>query len=821
MRMTTFKLKQLLAALLCILCIPASAQLSRTIEQYANSNYAPVAAEFTLTEVANALATDTTTLNAALDAWYDDEVGEVTNMFFLADPNDETVLSDNYTQGSPGGFWVGFDGLPMAWGEGCAWFDYLYWDAEEDAFEIVFGQFPDAVAEGATFTPHFVLKCGDKQVTIDITYIVKPVPSMPEPTTVKLSELNVVGSTSVNAHRTDIQGYDATTLSVDATEIINALGLEQSLVGAQLSQMLYTEWYDTEFGLKKDSLTNESTAGAPGWWLRKTLYSEGELRGEPSPDVAATVWGADCHIFLQGFAYDEESNVITCDLGQYPGTPVAGDSVSANIYVIYADKAYRINYQVVFDEAEGKDLADMTNAGNTDFDLTFYDSFADYQTITIDVNMASITEILGCEASALTFTGLKDEEGLWVGDYTGNNGYWFTPDGYVCNWGSGAGSFAETVDDTYTQFNVGLYAGLQANIGETYVGKIYFVNGSSYYTLTINCTVAHKEGSDQSTWQIVEKRPAVVQVIADAENFLLEGNQTTYTLTLDQISSVLGIEDPVMYCAMHDSITANTGELYAPYSKYLCTPAPGVWLNQEGSGSGYNGTQTVGICWDSSTGVFTVYQLPGANAVGSTYTAPIYMVDEENGRLIEINFTIEFVDELKSAEIVGTENISVPVTIEANVDIDLTKPATALGVTVEELLASYSMKGMKSNGLYSEGQDPINMGLSFLTDGFYDDYGSIYLMIVKNGDAYQLNIAGEEMAEDYRASGAFCFEIDEKIYIYNVTFLSESLYANGIEDIKADIEAGDGKIYDLSGRQVINPTKKGIYIINGKKHIIK
>lgn len=820
--MITLRIRHLLAAALCILCIPASAQFSKTVEQYANDSWAGVAAKFTLTEVAEALGTDTTTLNATLDIWANDDAGETENLFFLVDPEDATVLSDNYTQGSKGGFWVGADGRPLEWEvEGLQWFNYLEWNAEEDAFSIIFGQYPGAAPEGTTYTPRFVLKNGDKQVTFDITYIVKPVPAMPEPATIKISELNVLGTAVINAHRTEIQGYDATVLSVDASEVISKLGLDPELFGAQLSQMMYASSRDTELGVMKDSLTNESTAAAPGWWMQRVLYPQGhEQQGEVSPDLGAAAYGAECHVFFEAFAYDEETNAITCNLGQYPGTPVAGDSVSANIYVIYADKAYCLNYQIVFDEAPSQRLSDMNHVGNTDINLTFYDSFANYQTITADVDITSIAELLGCETTALNFIGLKDEETIWPGSYTANGGYYFSTEGFVCNWGSGAAFFVEpTEENDYSSFNVGLYEGMQANVGETYSAKVLFINGASYYTLTINCAVEHKEAADQSGWEVLDKRPTVVQVVTSATEFLVD-EQSKYTLTPDQIANVLGTTEFTMYCATHDSIAA-TGELYAPYSRYLCTPAPGIWFNAEGTGSGYNGTQVFAICWDTTSGTFSVYQMPGQIAVGTTYTAPVYFVDEENGKMLEVDFTIQFVDEIQSAEIVGTEDIVVPVvTFGSNVDIDLTKPATALGMTVEELISDYTMAGMMSNGLYSDGQDPINMGLAFGSDGYYNEYGTIYMMVIDNGDAYQLNIAcDDEVADDYRTSGAFCFEKDNKRYVYNVTFASEAIYT-GIDNVVVTEKAKNGNIYDLSGRRVQNPVK-GLYIINGKKYIVK
>ena len=87
MKHFTLKIKQLFAAMMLFACIPASAQFKATVEQYANTNYSQVAAEFKLTEIATALETDTATLVAALDAWYnyDEESGaeKPADMFFL------------------------------------------------------------------------------------------------------------------------------------------------------------------------------------------------------------------------------------------------------------------------------------------------------------------------------------------------------------------------------------------------------------------------------------------------------------------------------------------------------------------------------------------------------------------------------------------------------------------------------------------------------------------------------------------------------------------------------------------------------------------
>ena len=42
----------------------------------------------------------------------------------------------------------------------------------------------------------------------------------------------------------------------------------------------------------------------------------------------------------------------------------------------------------------------------------------------------------------------------------------------------------------------------------------------------------------------------------------------------------------------------------------------------------------------------------------------------------------------------------------------------------------------------------------------------------------------------------------------------------GINDVRSKTDEVRGEIFDLQGRHVVQPTK-GIYIVNGKKHIIK
>ena len=56
--------------------------------------------------------------------------------------------------------------------------------------------------------------------------------------------------------------------------------------------------------------------------------------------------------------------------------------------------------------------------------------------------------------------------------------------------------------------------------------------------------------------------------------------------------------------------------------------------------------------------------------------------------------------------------------------------------------------------------------------------------------------------------------------VFNVKFVSAEAYDTGIGNVASTADKADGKIYDLSGREVRKPAR-GLYIVNGQKRIVK
>ncbi|MBQ6064720.1 MAG: DUF4859 domain-containing protein [Prevotella sp.] len=812
MMMTTTHLRNLLLAVMCLFTgMAAQAQFTGTIELPVSAkNFTTNAISFKLSEVAATVETDAATLAAALDAW---EAG-TNDMFFLVNPQDNS-LQNNYTQGGKGGFWVTAEGIAEPWGtEGLTWFNTIGWDVEADEFVITMGQYPDVSKEGDQYPAQFVLQYGEKQATFNVTLSMTATEDIdaPEPATVIEKDLNIVGEASVDVTRMTTQGYEATAVKMELPGIAEKFGITMNMLGKVLDDILYTPHIDA-YGGKLDSLTNESTAGAPGWWYSR--QSEDETGNIPN-EVVADGYGASSLYFTEGFKIEDDS--LAFNLGQYPGHISGNETLYNNVYIMYGDKAYRIRVNVTFEKPEWKGLDEMTKVGEKQFEISQAINTG-YNTTTIYLPVEEIETGLGCALSEASFMAI-DNNGDLSGNMTAESrGYWLDAGGQICSWGSTAAMYVLPVEDTdVSSLNVAQMPNGALKIGDVCNANLYLVNSNNgtYYQIGIQLTVTDKQAIED-LYTIVATRTALVQTLVTS-NYSVSN---TYTLPTEQIEELLGIRNPKLYAA--DSTFATTGSKYS--DAYSCDPKPGFWLSKDGYASVWSSESPVGISMLQSggeaTGVFQLFQYPGANNVGDVFKASLFMANDETKKMIQINFTVQFVADLIDYETVGEESILLPVDMaDMVIDIDLQKAATALETTVDNLMDGYKLKGMAETSLYGEGFNPVENGLSFnIANGAYDELGQIHLLFVQEGDGYVIDIISDEEVEDgYRTEGDMCFEIDTKRYVYHLTFVDPETYT-GISNV-VEKNGKDGKTYDLSGRMVNNPAK-GIYIQNGKKYVVK
>ena len=111
-----------------------------------------------------------------------------------------------------------------------------------------------------------------------------PIPEVSAPTTLKESELNVVDEVTLEIHQFPRSGTNASSYDFEIAGLLEKLGVPSGeVMGAILPNILYTTQRDPVIGAKKDSVTNESTASAPGWWYAKQTEDETGTRPFWSP----------------------------------------------------------------------------------------------------------------------------------------------------------------------------------------------------------------------------------------------------------------------------------------------------------------------------------------------------------------------------------------------------------------------------------------------------------------------------------------------------------------------------------------------------------
>lgn len=807
MKNFTLKIKQLFAAMLMLACIPASAQFTATVEQYANNDHSTVVAEFTLTEVAAALQTDTATLAAALDAWYnyDAESGaeKPADMFFLK--SGDALVSD-YNTTAPGGFWMTSDYQVAPYGEGTVFYEDIWFDQAEDFFGIYLGQYPNALKDGATLTPTFVLKHGDKQVTFDITYIVKPLPTMPE-AELEIAKLEIVGETEITVTQYPRTGYDADVVKVSIAGVAESFGLDKEIFATMIPNQMYQAYTDDTYGMKVDSLL---AIGYYDGWVGLAFAENGDTLTEA---CAKSYSSADARFYTNAWNYNEENDTLTCNLGQSPEKLVAGDNFYSYVYIVYGNKAFRIKYNLVIEAAPYVDPNDFVSIGTSTY-VVEQVNLTDYSYSEIYIPIDSIAELLGTTATALSFQATGPEGGFTSSSTANAGGYWMTQNGIVCSWNSGVFFVEPGASGDYSVLHVGQHAENQLSVGDAAHTLMYLVNGTQYYTLDITLKIVQREAVKQE-FESVATRSYVVQALDETYIWSTKSANIPFA----DIDNLIGTVEPVLYALNVDSIAEQTGEKYT--KNYTMGEKPGFWLNEEGRQAPW-GSAPWGITGLNSTSenfVIQCIQMQGFGVAGDVYTGEFYLVNEETGKMITIKLTYQIVDEIVDSEIVGEEWINLPVSMNDNlVDFDFAKVATALGLeSVEALFDGYYAKGMKADGTYSDGVDIVNNGLSFNASGAFEEYAAIGVLVTEDYKQF-LTYSNDDIEGTFKLEITMCFEIDSKSYVIHITLLDETSYAEGIESINADNKVG--KIYNLQGQEVAAPAK-GIYIMNGKKIMVK
>lgn len=270
-------------------------------------------------------------------------------------------------------------------------------------------------------------------------------------------KLNVVGTQTIDLELEYDGGYLHTPFEdkIDAAAIQSGIGISYN------EATVYAVNADGSFGL---------SPGANFWFDK-----EGNVCG----------WGEGCGIDLGNNEYPEGAPVwCVCN---FPDETLAGTKVTGAIAFVNpnTNNAYVIRVNVTF---PGIDYLAMDV-------LVSYENGESPYTLS-EENLAALAEALGVESVAAdeigtnyALKGINADGSLYEGDFTANNGFWYSLEGNVANWNEIAaagyvGAYIEYRGD-YT-FGCGMWE----DPGVTATIKFGIANGDQLAVLTFNLEVA-------------------------------------------------------------------------------------------------------------------------------------------------------------------------------------------------------------------------------------------------------------------------------------------------------------------------------------------
>ena len=835
------KMKSMLVAALFLLTgTAAQAQFEGSVSQYPTKGYEGSTVSFGMAEVAKALETDVATLAKAVSDYIAAETPDPVLFSVIPEGYDETPWTAA-TEADSHGFWLDANGVPVGYGDNSVWYispgvegadnagdvnadgaidvadisavitimaeggEDLTGDVNGDgavdvadisavitimaggvsddaALTFTMGQMPSVSQGGENYAVTVKLTLNGKSATFQLALNVKekPVYNVPQPTLIE-SALNIVGEQEKIVEQYPRGDYSSDEVTVTLPDLAELLGIpDMGVMTDQIESVVYTTWYndgDVEAGggMKKDSLTNTPTGEGHGFWYRAVQNADGEEDGE----VACAGWGGTDKFYMNNFTYVADDNTMTCLLGQYPGSCKDNETWFANVYVIYGEKAYRIKYTLkLLEKEQGTGMSTYTKLGETSVTVE-QEPLSDWAAVQAKPDMEAIAATLGCEVEAIGMTALDDKDNF-AGSTANNGGYWFSEAGTVVAYENGAFYIEPMTADDYSVLNVGHKPNTR-QVGDELKASIYFTNGNNYYQYNVTLKIVEPQFVEYG-FQSVATRAVQIQtrVSPFADAYQCDG---FYTISLDEVEELIGTRTPTLYGQNNDSIAAIKGQYSNAYS---CDPKPGFWLNKDGYVSTW-GSSPVGICWlqngggyvDAPEGSYELFQMPNLNSVGDVFKTTLFLVNEETEKMITFNFQVSFVEKLTPVEVVGSENIVLPLTAdETQVKFDVTKACEALDITIDDLMNpnNYYLRGLTADGVFSEATNADN-GLSFNMEGAYDGYGDIYFILEQDGDDVYINIGCVGDYEDgFSVDGQFCLEVNDQRYIFYVKFVSPELY---------------------------------------------
>jgi len=314
----------------------------------------------------------------------------------------------------------------------------------------------------------------------------------------------------------------------------------------------------------------------------------------------------------------------------YPSRPTVG----AIYHIVEAMKYDNYKVAFLFNVTIGEEAPlvypETTVVGTQTLEVSEEQNSA-YTPTPVAINASDIETAIGIAPASAELYGINaSTDSLYIEGFTGNNGYWYTKTGDVCNWGTlGWAIFAE-YNSTNQEFNVGQFPD-SAVVGQTYTVKLAFVNldNLKQYNIVINVTITEPaEVYPETTLELTLNLATTVSINND---------YTATPLALDSaaIQTAIGCGPSA---ALLYGVNATTDSLKLGG----LTANNGCWFNAAGDVCAW-GTAGCSMAAEyvPGTQVINVFQFPDACVSGTTYYARLAFVNGTKRAEVKISMTIE------------------------------------------------------------------------------------------------------------------------------------------------------------------------------------
>ena len=728
-----------------------------------------------------------------------------------------------------GGFEMTKDGDFASWDQPVSiWGVYIHeWDIEQDRLSFTICQVPsNAFPKGVTAHGIVSINLNGGKATFEFNFTVDYPEGIDKEPQTDLSKLEIVGETDyaiTQELKPASDEWGSTYYWIPINGITEALGIESEYMQQVYKEMLHVKTFDDEKATWGALTNNGGAVPAPGFYFCGGVQFEGEE--EESMECRNGLY-RDNNIFWvmdMQFVDDENGQWLYCGIGQTLNAFKPGQTRYGDVYFVYGDKAFILHLSLTIPNMTP--ITDLTKVGGQIWTVAERDPRKTWTELEwLDLNLDSIAALFTTQmGKAVTpedfvLTGNNAAGGITTG-YTADNsdenhvhGFWMTPTGIVQSYDNAA--FYVNYYDSLATLGLGNKPAAFDG-GEMCSGSVYFVvDGTHYYEVKVNMSIM----KPQFTFEECEIIP--------------------YDLTVKLVPSQSGGAWEIGTSFMQDAemTLGASGVLYGVDSEGNVTTAysvseanggatgGGFWMSAEDENhyayaASYTGDGAFAMWYYES--YIHWFVVPGFRQPGEYSTGTFYIVDLWNGKALKLNVTLRFVDKIVEIKPVAEENLVLNARNPQGDDFDevalnLSRCCEQLVCTEDELLENGVWKVVDTTGELVEANFDDMYGFAFNEKGeaIEDIEQATFTLGFVEGGIRSWVVDDENVNNVYTT--VLYMEYNNKLYAFNITIGHDD---SAVKSIDADAQKS-GRIYDLAGRVVTQPTK-GIYIQDGKKLIIK